>query len=59
MCVTLTKRYDMVLDSEGAVETPRDAHVGCEKLNVKTEMPKFEVERNDNLRPLDLLCYTN
>ena len=37
MCVTLTKRYDMVLDSESAVSTPHDAHVGCEKLNVKTE----------------------
>ena len=37
MCVTLTKRYDVVLDSESTVLTPRDAHVGCEKLNVKTE----------------------
>ena len=37
MCVTLTKRYDVVLDSESAVLTPRDAHGGCEKLNVKTK----------------------
>ena len=37
MCVTLTKRSDVVLDSEGAVQTPRDAHVGCENLNVKTK----------------------
>ena len=37
VCVTLTKRFDMVLDSEGAVYTPHDAHVGCEKLKVKTE----------------------
>ena len=32
-----TKRYAVVLDSKGAVLTPRDAHVGCEKLNAKTK----------------------
>ena len=37
MCVTLNKRYDVVLDSESAVLTPHDAYVGCEKLNVKTK----------------------
>jgi hypothetical protein len=34
-CVTLTKRSNLVWDSEGAVWTPHDAHVGCEKYLVK------------------------
>ena len=49
----------MVLDSKGAVLTPRDAHVGCEKSNVKTEYAKCELEKNDDLRPVAWLCYIN
>ena len=48
----------MVLDSEGAVLTPHGAQVGCEKLLVKQEMPLFELKKNDDLRPIHLLCYT-
>ena len=40
-CVKLTKRYDMVWDSGGAVETPHEHHVGCEKLHVKSENAKI------------------
>ena len=58
-CVTLTKRSNLVWDSGGAVWTPHDAHVGCEKLQVKQKMANFKLEKNDTLRPIYLLCYTN
>ena len=49
----------MAMNWKCAVKSPHDAHVGCEKLDGKTEMPKFEVEKNDDLRPTRLLCYIN
>ena len=44
-CVTLTKRSNLVWDSGGAVWTPHDAHVGCEKLQVKQKMANFKLEK--------------
>ena len=44
-CVTLTKRSNLVWDSGGAVWTPYDAHVGCEKLQITQKMAKFKLEK--------------
>ena len=55
----ITKKSNLVWDLGEAVWTPHDAHVGCEKLQVKQKMAKFKLEKNDTMRPIFLHCYTN